>query len=172
MGDKPPAAAATGGQAPARPADTVSVSSTSASAATSGRQPGSKVLMDDLRFSEAFAQFLVDTNVIAPEDALQALDEQRRRTPPIGRLALKQGMLNMKQVFAILAEQPETGLRFGEQAIFMGYLERETMELLLEEQRRVRPGLGEILTEMGVVKKGVLQKSRREFVRGVETVLI
>ena len=51
--------------------------------------------MDDLRFSEAFAQFLVDTNVIAAEDALQALDEQRRRTPPIGRLALKNGMLDM-----------------------------------------------------------------------------
>lgn len=128
--------------------------------------------MDDLRFSEAFAQFLVDTNVIGAEDALHALDEQRRRTPPIGRLALKNGLLNMKQVFAILAEQPETGLRFGEQAVFMGYLERDSMELLLDEQRRVRPGLGEILSEMGVVKKGTLQKCRRDFVRGMETALV
>lgn len=128
--------------------------------------------MDDLRFSEAFAQFLVDTNVIGAEDALAALDEQRRRTPPIGRLALKGGLLNMKQVFAILAEQPETGLRFGEQAIFMGYLERESMELLLDEQRRLRPGLGEILSDMGVVKKAQLQKCRREFVRGMETALV
>jgi hypothetical protein len=128
--------------------------------------------MDDLRFSEAFAQYLVDNNVIAAEDALQALDEQRRRTPPIGRLALKKGLLSMKQVFAILAEQPETGLRFGEQAIFMGYLERPDMEALLEEQRRVRPGLGEILGEMGVVKKGALQKCRREFVRGYEAALV
>lgn len=128
--------------------------------------------MDDLRFSEAFAQYLVDNNVIAAEDALQALDEQRRRTPPIGRLALKKGLLNMKQVFAILAEQPETGLRFGEQAIFMGYLERPDMEALLEEQRRTRPGLGEILSEMGVVKRGALQKCRREFVRGYEAALV
>ncbi len=30
--------------------------------------------MDDLRFSEAFAQYLVDNNVIAAQDALQALD--------------------------------------------------------------------------------------------------
>jgi hypothetical protein len=128
--------------------------------------------MDDLHFSEAFAQFLVDTNVIGAEDALHALDEQRRRTQPIGRLALKHGLLDMKQVFAILAEQPETGLRFGEQAIFMGYLEREAMERLLEEQRRLRPGLGEILTEMGIVKKSALQKYRREFVRGMETALV
>jgi hypothetical protein len=78
----------------------------------------------------------------------------------------------MKQVFAILAEQPETGLRFGEQAIFMGFLERAAMERLLEEQRRLRPGLGEILTEMGLVRKGVLQKCRREFVHGMETALV
>lgn len=128
--------------------------------------------MDDLRFSEAFAQYLVDNNVIAAEEALQALDEQRRRTPPIGRLALKKGLLNMKQVFGILAEQPETGLRFGEQAIFMGFLERPVMEALLEEQRRLRPGLGEILAEMGVVRKGALQKCRREFVRGMEAALV
>lgn len=128
--------------------------------------------MDDLCFSEAFAQYLVDTNVIAPEDALQALDEQRRRTPPIGRLALGSGLLNMKQVFAILAEQPETGLRFGEQAVFMGYLERSSMEQLLEEQRRQRPGLGEILVDMGCIKKSALQKHRREFVRGMETALV
>jgi hypothetical protein len=128
--------------------------------------------MDDLRFSEAFAQYLVDNDVIAAEEALQALDEQRRRTPPIGRLALKKGLLNMKQVFAILAEQPETGLRFGEQAVFMGYLERPSMEALLEEQRRLRPGLGEILAEMGVVRKGALQKCRREFVRGMEAALV
>ncbi len=128
--------------------------------------------MDDLRFSEAFAQFLVDTYVVAAEDALAALDEQRRRTPPIGRLALKKGLLSMKQVFAVLAEQPETGLRFGEQAIFMGYLEREAMEKLLEEQRRLRPGVCEILSEMGVAKKSVLQKSRREYIRSLEAVLV
>ena len=128
--------------------------------------------MDDLHFSEAFAQFLVDTNVIGAEDALRALDEQRRRTQPIGRLALQHGLLSMKQVFAILAEQPETGLRFGEQAIFMGFLERESMERLLDEQRRLRPGLGEILAEMGLVRKGVLQKCRREFVHGMEAVLV
>lgn len=128
--------------------------------------------MDDLRFSEAFAQFLVDTYVVAAEDALAALDEQRRRTPPIGRLALKKGLLSMKQVFAVLAEQPETGLRFGEQAIFMGYLERSDMERLLDEQRRLRPGLCEILAEMGIVKKGVLQKCRRDFVRSLEAVLV
>ena len=78
----------------------------------------------------------------------------------------------MKQVFAILAEQPETGLRFGEQAVFMGYLERRDMEQVLEDQRSVRPGLCEVLTEMGVVKKSVLQKNRREFAHHVETVLV
>ncbi len=128
--------------------------------------------MDDLRFSEAFAQFLVDTYVVSAEDALAALDEQRRRTPPIGRLALKKGLLSMKQVFAVLAEQPETGLRFGEQAIFMGYLEREAMEKLLDEQRRLRPGVCEILAEMGIAKKTVLQKCRRDFVRSLEAVLV
>ena len=128
--------------------------------------------MDDLRFSEAFAQYLVDTYVISAEDALYALDEQRRRTPPFGRLALKKGLLTMKQVFAILAEQPETGLRFGEQAVFMGYFERADMERLLDDQRRLRPGLCEILSEMGLVKKSILQKARREFAHHTEPMLV
>jgi hypothetical protein len=46
------------------------------------------------------------------------------------------------------------------------------MEQVLEDQRSVRPGLCEVLTEMGVVKKSVLQKNRREFAHHVETVLV
>ncbi len=82
------------------------------------------------------------------------------------------GLLNMKQIFEILRLQVDSDLRFGEQAIMLNYLNRDQLNDLLEEQRNRKPGVGAILYELGFVKKGVLQKNRREFMRGLEAMLI
>jgi hypothetical protein len=128
--------------------------------------------MDDLKFSEAFAQFLVSTEVLTPDEALQALDLQRAATPAIGRLALEKELLTMKQVFAILSEQADSGTRFGEQAVELGYLGEDDVTGLLAEQRRLRPGLSAILHDMGALTKRDLQKHRRAFLRQMETSLV
>jgi hypothetical protein len=129
-------------------------------------------MFDDLHFSEAFAQFLVDRDVVAPQTALQALDLQRDATPPIGRLALEEEVMTMKQVMTVLAEQADTGLRFGEQAVRMGYLETGELTRLLELQRVSRPGLSAILYDMGALTRRQLQTQRRAFLRELESVLV
>ncbi len=128
--------------------------------------------MNDLQFSEEFARYLVDHDLITAEQAVVALDLVRAGTPPIGRLALKRGWLDMKQVFAVLSEQAESGLRFGEQAIFMGCLERDQLETLLAEQREVRPGLCAVLYEQGTLTKRALQQHRRSFLKTLESALV
>lgn len=122
--------------------------------------------------TESFLNHLVKNNVLDPEGALQVLDAQRQQTPPIGRIALMAGYLNMKQVFEVLQVQADTGLRFGEQAIALGYLDERQLTDLLNEQRQQRPGAGHLIAEMGLARKGVLQKNRRQFLREMEALLV
>ena len=129
-------------------------------------------MLDDLQFSEGFAQFLVQQEIIGTETALQALDLQRAATPPVGRLALEQQLLTMKQVFAVLSAQADSGRRFGEQAVVMGYLDDAQLAALLAHQRDVRPGLSAILHDMGALKKRDLQKHRRAYLRELESALV
>ncbi len=129
-------------------------------------------MLDDLQFSEGFAQFLVQREIIAPDTALQALDLQRAATPPVGRLALEQQLLTMRQVFTVLAAQADSGRRFGEQAVLMDYLDDEQLSALLSHQRQVRPGLSAILYDMGALPKRDLQKHRRAYLRELESTLV
>ncbi len=122
--------------------------------------------------NESFATHLIDKNVIDEEEAIQALDQQRQMTQPIGRLALEKGYLNMKQVFHILQEQASSPMRFGELAITLGYLDGDQLDELLQLQQDRRPGLCDILYNMGLIKKGVLQKERRAFLRAMEEMLV
>ena len=128
-------------------------------------------MLEATNLTESFLEHLIAQGVIDTETAVLALDEQRRRTVPIGRMALMKGYLTMKQVFRVLHIQTDTGLRFGEQAIALGYLNEEQLLELLAKQSQDKPGIGEILFELGVARKGDLQKSRRDFVRGLEALL-
>lgn len=128
-------------------------------------------MLESANLTESFLEHLIARGVIDAETAVLALDEQRRRTTPIGRMALLKGYLTMKQVFQVLHIQTDTGLRFGEQAIALGYLNETQLLELLTEQRQNKPGVGEILFELGLARKGDLQKSRREFVRELEALL-
>jgi hypothetical protein len=77
----------------------------------------------------------------------------------------------MKQVFRVLQEQADSQMRFGEMAITLGYLDNHQLDDLLETQKWQRPGLSDILFSMGIVRKGVLQKQRRAFLRRMEEAL-
>lgn len=128
-------------------------------------------MLESSNLTESFLDHLIKIEVIDAEAALHVLDEQRQQTPPIGRIALLHGYLNMKQVFEILQVQVDTGLRFGEQAIVLNHLNEIQLTEMLEEQRNSKPGVGGILCDLGYVKKGVLNKSRRDFMRDLETML-
>ena len=128
-------------------------------------------MLESSNLSESFLEHLIVHDVIDTEAALYALNEQRRQTPPIGRLAMLKEYLNMKQIFEVLRLQADSGLKFGEQAITLGYLTNEQLEELLSLQQNSKPGVGGILFELGLAKKGVLQKKRREFMRELEIML-
>lgn len=129
-------------------------------------------MSDEIKLNESFAVHLIKQGIIDEEEALQALDQQRQMTQPIGRIALENKYLNMKQVFDTLKEQADTQMRFGEMAITLGYMDNRQLDELLEIQKNVRPGICEVLYSLGMVKKGVLQKERRAFLKSMEAVLL
>jgi len=114
-------------------------------------------------YSEAFLFYLVSRKIISKNFALQALDLQKDRTPQIGRLALDSGLMNMKEIFSTLREQADSEMRFGQQAIKLGYITDANLQDLLESQVNARPGIGGILVETGALDEEVLDTLRESF---------
>ena len=84
-----------------------------------------------------------------------------------------QGLLNSRVEAGCNPQILETcsQMRFGEMAITLGYMDNDQLDDLLDTQKLQRPGLSEVLFGMGLVRKGVLQKQRRAFLRGMEEAL-
>ncbi len=96
-----------------------------------------------------FGAFLVDKGVVDEATLFDALNEQRARRIPIGKLATVERLLTVKQVMAVLREQAGTDRRFGRIAVDLGYLSEAGLFELLELQDRRCPRIGEILVERG-----------------------
>jgi hypothetical protein len=111
----------------------------------------------------AFVTYL-ETREILPTDDIQALlARQRAETPQMGRLALEQHLLNMKQVFVILERQTKTGKLFGEQAVELGYLDPWHISLLLQSQKESQPPVSDILLKMKLCSPQELAQWRHRF---------
>ena len=117
---------------------------------------------------DAYLQFLVEWKALDEVAALDVLDHQNRETPPIGRLALESKILSMKQVFQILNAQADSDMRFGEIAIGLGFMNGEQLMDLLETQKKRRPGLNQLISELGLVEKETLNSLRKEFFDHIE----
>ena len=117
---------------------------------------------------DAYLQFLVDQNVLDEVAALDVRDMQQKETPPIGRLAVVEGVLTMKQIFRILNAQADSDRRFGELAIEMGFMKTQQLLILLDIQRTKRPGLNKIIMEMGLADSKTLGTLRKEFLATIK----
>ena len=108
-----------------------------------------------------FARFLVDRGQISIQQALGALDRQRRATPPFGRVALLHGLLTEEQVFDVLDEQdanPAPYRSFGDIVVARGWLAADDLHLLARSQRVSRPPIGQFLIRMGAIREPDLEQ--------------
>ncbi|MCP4290630.1 MAG: hypothetical protein GY780_02175 [bacterium] len=117
---------------------------------------------------DAYLQYLVQYKAIDELQALNVLDQQKKDTPPIGRLALEQKILTMKQIFKVLAAQAEADLRFGEMAIAMGFMTHYDLLGLLETQSKRQPGVNQVIEKLGYCDDETLVTMRDEFLDQVE----
>ena len=107
-----------------------------------------------------FGQYLVENEIIDEETMIQVLSIQRRRDLiPIGEIALQKHMLNAKELFDILNTQDETGAKFGETALNLGFLNKEQIKILLKLQKTIHGTVGSILVELKKVDQATIDSA-------------
>jgi len=108
-----------------------------------GRIPGRKLLL---------CQFLYYSGCISWNTYIDALVWQRRRRPPVGRIARDLGLLSEKEIQAVL-KQRAAQEKFGESAIRMGYLTPYKLMVLLGKQRRFQRQIGDFFVLSGILTR-------------------
>lgn len=89
--------------------------------------------------------------LVTVEQLHEAAATRRRKRPVIGKLALKQGMMSMAQVFRVLEQQAFTGELFGEVAVNLGFLNEVDLFKLLQLQAALAPALIDVLVAQGSI---------------------
>ncbi len=113
-----------------------------------------------------FGEHLVKKGKIEESELEAALKFQEEEHITLGVLAVRENLLNNKQLSAILdnqREKRERGGLFGEIAIELGFLTRDDIDKLLILQKESRNFLGEILILCGAISKNDLEDELRQF---------
>lgn len=84
-----------------------------------------------------FVVYLYQQGRLDAAESMMVMDRLVHRRPALGRLAVREGLLSVKEVMAILAAQSEMAprLRFGETAVKLGYLTAGDLDWLLRAQQ-------------------------------------
>lgn len=116
-----------------------------------------------------FGQFLIDLEIVDEAAVYEALNIQKSQKIPIGKIAIRDRVLTVKQVINILNAQAEIEIHahlqipFGKIAIERGYLDEPQVKGLLAIQKKIVQPIGEILVKMKKIDRDVLEKMLKEF---------
>ena len=93
---------------------------------------------------------LVESGIITADDYVAAAARREGERPPLGQVAIEEGVLSVRQVLEVLSSQyASPGKRFGEIAVERGYLRSEQVAtLLMRQAERQRPVIDH-LVELG-----------------------
>lgn len=108
----------------------------------------------------------MDKGVISVEIFIEALNLQMKNRPPIGQVALDEGMITSKELFVILSamRKVENSQKyFGEVAVSLEILSKEQVGKLLDIQNESCTPIGEVLVSMGKVSRETQVSLLREF---------
>ena len=112
-----------------------------------------------------FGHHLLERGLVTVPQLVEALDNQRRLTPPIGHVARDAGALTVQQIYQVMNRQRQTGERFLDTAVALGFIPESEVAPLLTRQLASRPQLGEILSQAGIVSSAVILRELRDFQR-------
>lgn len=118
--------------------------------------------------SRFFGAWLIEQGRLTAEQVVCAVDQQHRRRIPLGRLALAERLLTVREVYEILAHGRSTRQLFGQKAVELGFLQPSDVERLLSLQRELEPPFEEVLLELGMLDRSTLEQLRHVFQREME----
>lgn len=101
-----------------------------------------------------FGLYLKNKGIISAEQLVCALESQLNTLPPIGQLALEEGIISPRDIFDVLRAQAESpSVRFGDLAIEMGLMTRDDLMRLLMIQGDRKRQIADILVAQQVLTK-------------------
>ncbi|QDT68332.1 hypothetical protein MalM25_12540 [Planctomycetes bacterium MalM25] len=104
---------------------------------------------------------LVQTGVISADDYVAALARRDQERPPLGQVAIEQGMMAATHVLDVLRLQhTDPTRRFGELAVEKGYLDSHQVATLLMQQLEKQRPVIEHLVELGRLSREQAQTAR------------
>jgi hypothetical protein len=104
-----------------------------------------------------FGQYLFYYGRVSWRTFISAITWQKLERPPIGRLAVINGLLSPIHVQEILRLRLQHE-KFGQSAIRLGYLNRAQLLMILERQRRMQHLFGQYFLQKGVLTQSELFK--------------
>lgn len=99
-----------------------------------------------------FGLYLKKKDLITADELIAAIEDQHTQMPPIGQLAIEEGVLSPRQVFKVLRCQ--SGIpheRFGEVAVGMGMMKPTELNRLLMIQWQRKPSLAAVLVKLKIL---------------------
>ena len=95
---------------------------------------------------------LVRSGLVSAADYVEALGRREEERPPMGQVAIEEGLLGVRQVLDVIrTQQLQSDRKFGEVAVEKGYLTTsQVATLLMLQQERQRPVIDH-LVELGRV---------------------
>ncbi len=98
-------------------------------------------------YSQYFGQYLLNKNLIKPEQLTDALEYQRSAHLKLGVIAINAGYMTPAQVEQVHGMQKRVDKRFGELAIEQGYIDEEQLNTMLNTQKQGHLMLGQALID-------------------------
>ena len=102
-------------------------------------------------FSQFFGNYLLNENLVTPEQLADGIQEVQRIDKKIGELAIRYGYLTPEQVEKIHIMQTQQDKRFGELAVEYKFMTQEDMDKLLELQKNDCEVLCKVLIDSEVI---------------------
>jgi len=111
-----------------------------------------------------FGLHLKKKGIISAEQLVAALEAQLTTMPRIGQLALEEGIISPRDIFAVLqAQRRSPDVRFGDLAIEMCLMTRDELMRLLMIQADRKCSLADVLVTEGMLSEQQAAQEMIEF---------
>ncbi len=122
-------------------------------------------------FSQYFGHYLLNKELINPEQLADALEYQRSVHLKLGVIAVNAGLMSPAQVEQIHSMQKRTDKRFGELAVEQGFINEKQLDTLLTTQKQGHLMLGQALIDRNYFTLEQLQTALENYKKesGVST---
>ena len=109
-------------------------------------------------------EYLLSSGIATSAQITDALERQRSSRPPLGELAVCEGVMRSRDVEAVLAWQRFDRMRpFGEIAVDLAFITSGQLERLLRLQGLATLPLLDVLASMGVTPRDGVGRVERDF---------